>query len=38
MKYLEGFKVFEKKSYNKPRKGGKKRWSLKYKKSIKIFL
>lgn len=34
MKYLEDFEVFERKSYNNPRKGGKKRWSLKYKKSI----
>jgi hypothetical protein len=28
------FKTFEKKKYNDPKKGKKKRWSLKYKKSI----
>lgn len=32
MKYLKRFEIFEK-NYNKPR-SGKKRWSVKYKKSI----
>lgn len=44
MEYLINFEQFEKKetedllitfeSYNKPRSGGKKRWSVKYKRSI----
>lgn len=34
MKYLSGFKTFINESYNKPRKKMKRRWSVKYKKSI----
>jgi len=33
MKYLVNFEVFNE-SYNKPRAGGKRRWSVKYKKSV----
>jgi hypothetical protein len=32
MKYISTFELFE--SYNKPRAGGKRRWSVKYKKKI----
>lgn len=32
MKYISTFDLFE--SYNKPRAGGKRRWSVKYKKKI----
>jgi hypothetical protein len=32
MKYISTFELFE--DYNKPRGGGKKRWSVKYKKKI----
>lgn len=32
MKYISTFELFE--SYNRPRSGGKKRWSVKYKKKI----
>ena len=34
MKILN-FESFVNESYNKPRAGGKRRWSVKYKKSIK---
>ncbi len=32
MKYISTFELFE--GYNKPRAGGKKRWSVKYKRKI----
>ncbi len=32
MKYISSFELFE--GYNKPRAGGKRRWSVKYKKKI----
>jgi hypothetical protein len=34
MKNILDFEDFVNESYNKPRAGGKKRWSVKYKKSI----
>lgn len=34
MKHLNNFIDFISESYNKPRKGMKRRWSTKYKKSI----
>ena len=34
MKHLNNFIEFISESYNKPRKGMKRRWSTKYKKSI----
>jgi len=34
MKNILNFDSFVNESYNKPRAGGKKRWSVKYKKSI----
>jgi hypothetical protein len=34
MKNILTFESFINESYNKPRLGGKKRWSVKYKKSI----
>lgn len=34
MKHLDNFEKFILESYNKPRKGMKRRWSTKYKKSI----
>ena len=32
MKYISTFELFE--GYNKPRAGGKRRWTVKYKKKI----
>lgn len=34
MNYINNFEDYIRESYNKPRKGSKRRWSTKYKKSI----
>ena len=34
MKHLQEFEEYITEKYNKPRKGQKRRWSVKYKKSI----